>query len=133
MELKLMKEVVESLDRLEARIGKSDILMAVKEYISLLPAGDYAESRLRFFCEAQDDHALIEKCLTEVAIQECLLKKVAGIVPFVPAKYLKSDMYLMIKAKIQKEYKELLKTNPQLEEQIRSLRAPSTSSSAAKS
>lgn len=119
-----MKEgALASLDQLEARIGKSDILTAVQEYIKLLPAGEYAASRLRFFCDARDGEELIEKCLTEVAIQECLLKQVAGIVPFVPAKYLKSDRYKMIKSRIQKEYEDLLKANPQLEDRIKSLRA----------
>jgi hypothetical protein len=130
-ELQFMKEeVVEDIDQLEARIGKSDILTAVKEYIRLLPSGEYAASRLRFFCEAMDGEELVEKCLTEVAIQECLLKQVAGIVPFVPAKYLKSDQYRMIKSRIQKEYDDLLKANPHLGNQIKSLRTKSVPASA---
>jgi hypothetical protein len=61
------------LDELELRIGKCSGLDAVKEYIRILPPGDYATSRLLFFSEATDQDQLLERCLTEVAIQDSCL------------------------------------------------------------
>lgn len=115
------EELQRRLDALQERFGNCSAVEAVKQYIEIMPPGEYAFSRLRYFSEATDENDLIDRCLTEVAIQELLLSRLKGISSFFPARYLDHPRYLQIKVKIQAEYDRALENNPGLEDALKKL------------